>query len=184
MQWTQQQSQIIIGTLLGKSYITKPRGKTCFLTIPEQDDLNWLKYKAYILDPQKKTLITSGKRTLWRSSSDPIWSHIRSQFYNGGGKIVRAEILEPMHAEAFATWFLDKGFWSRGRICLKTTAYGIEGNKIINRYFNEVDCHCVIRKDRGTARIMFTREGTKVFLKTIVNYIPKFMYYRLEPNPN
>jgi hypothetical protein len=179
MRWTQQQNQIIIGTLLGRSYITKPRGRTCFLTISEQNDLNWLKYKAYIIDSKKKTLTISGKKVVWRSSSDLIWSHIRNQFYNDKGKMIKSEILEPMHAEAIATWFLDKGFWNKERIGLKTTVFGIKGNKIIQKYFNEIDCHCVIRKDRGTARILFTHEGTKTFLKIIVNYIPSFMYYRL-----
>jgi len=183
MQWTQQQSQIIIGTMLGKSYITKPKGKTCFLTIPEQHDLNWLKYKAYILEPNKKTLIKNGNRTLWRSSSDPVWHIVRSQFYNNDNKMVKMELLDPCTAEGLAVWFLDKGFWNKGRIGLRTTVYGVEGNAIIHRYFNEVNLQCVIRKDRGTARILFTKKGTIAYLKTIANYVPKFMRPRLEPNP-
>ena len=82
---------------------------------------------------------------------------------------------------ALATWFLDKGFFiSRKRICFRTTSFGMKGNHVIKRFFNEVEVPCEIRKERNTGRIVFTQQGTLNLLKIIVPSIPDFMYYRLE----
>jgi hypothetical protein len=178
------QRQTILGTLLGYGFITKPKlGKNYFLTIPEKHDKNWLAYKAHLIDKTKKTFIQDSNRWVWRSRCREIWNDMYAEFYESGKKIIKMPILDQLFDIALATWFLDKGYFIKDRICLRTTVFGWEGNQTIHRYFNEVGISCKLRKERETGKILFTKEGTQVFLNTIVSQIPKFMLYRLK-DPN
>jgi hypothetical protein len=175
-----QQRQIVLCTLLGKAFITKPvTAKNRFLTIPESEDENWLRYKAFLIDKRKTTTIKDGKRLLWRSSCDPMWDEIYHEFYSKSGKTIKMEILDGLYDEGLSIWFLDKGCFKQGKACLRTTCFGYEGNLIIERYFNEVGMPCSIQKERKTGRILFTEGGTKAFIGTIKHMVPQWMLYRL-----
>jgi len=175
-----EQRQIIIGTLLGKSFIVKLKGRSCFLTIPESLDINWINYKAIIIDPEKKAFIKDNKRFLWRSKCGEYWNQIYDEFYNKGQKTIKMSILDELRDIGLATWFLDKGRFIKNRLCLGTTAFR-EGNKTIAQYFNEVGMPCEIWPQRDTAKILFSDFGTKVFVDTIIRAVPQFMYYRISP---
>lgn len=177
--FNKEQRQIIFGTLLGKSYITQIKRSNYFLTIPESKDLNWLSYKVLIIEESKKNLIKDGKRFIWRSKCSPMWNKIRQEFYDNNGKTIKMSILDQLCDDGLSTWFLDRGEFIGKRVCLGTTAFGYDNNLIIARYFNEVGIPCDIKKERNTAKILFTKEGTKVFLNTIVNAVPECMFYRL-----
>ena len=176
-----EQRQIILGTLLGKSYIVKLKGRNCFITIPESSDINWLNYKASIIDNSKNVFIRDNKRLLWRSRCRLSWNQIYEEFYKNGVKKVTMPILDELRDVGLCTWFLDKGKFIKGQVCLGTTVFGLKGNKIIYQYFNEVGIPCEIKKERDTGKILFTKKGTEVFLATIVRASPQFMYYRMEP---
>jgi len=99
---------------------------------------------------------------------------------NGGDAM---DMLDTLQDIGWAIWFGDKGFYaSSRRVGLRTTAYGIEGNKTICQYFNELDVPCEMRKDLNTARIVFSKEGTNNFLKIIairldeLGFAKKFLY--------
>jgi hypothetical protein len=176
-----QQEQVIFGSLLGNAYIVRPKlGKNSFLAIPEKKNKDWLAYKAFIINKTKNKFIKDTNRLIWRSPCDCVWNQFYNQFYNKK-KTIRMDILDRLYNIALSTWFLDKGFFLGTKICLRTTAFGWEGNEVIARYFNEVGIPCKIRKERNTGKILFTEEGTRVFIDTIINEVPKFMLYRLEP---
>lgn len=177
--WTKEQKQIIFGTLLGKAYITQIKRSNYFFTIPESKDLNWLAYKAFIIEKERKTLIKDGKRFVWRSSCNPIWNKIREEFYDNSGKKIKMSLLDQLCDDGLSTWFLDRGKIVGGKLHLGTTVFGYEDNLTIARYFNEVGIPCEVKKERNTAKIIFTKEGTKIFLATISGAVPQFMYYRL-----
>jgi hypothetical protein len=172
-----QQRQTVIGTLLGKSYITLPKRKNCFLTIPEAEDINWLRYKALIIGG-KDTIIEDKNRFIWRSKCGVEWNDIRQEFYDDKKKVTM-KILDELCDEGLCTWFLDRGKIHRKTLILGTTVFGFEGNLIIHRFFNEVGMPCYIKKERETGKICFTEEGTKTFIGTIRRAIPEFMKHRL-----
>lgn len=176
-----EQRQITIGTLLGKSFIVKLKGRNCFITIPESQDINWLNYKTNIVDNLKNVFIKDNKRVLWRSRCNIYWNKIYEEFYENGKKTIKMKILDELRDNGLCTWFLDKGIFIKNQICLGTTVFGLQGNKIIHQYFNEVGIPCEIKKERNTGKILFTKKGTEVLLATIVRAAPEFMYYRMEP---
>jgi len=170
------QKQIVMGTLLGKSYLSKPKtGVNYFMTMAPVDDINWFNWKAlYLKKFERRHPISQG---YWRSKADSIWTEFYETFY----KKLTMECLDRLNATALATWYLDKGFFiSKKRICLRTTSFGLKGNRLMKRYFNEVGLECEVRKERNTGRIVFTKEGTLNFLKIIAPRVPPFLYYRLE----
>jgi len=170
------QLQLVYGTLLGKSYLSKPKtGINYFLTMAPVPDANWFNFKTEILQPFARPKPLS--QGYWRSRCDAYWTYLYDTFYTD----LTMEALNNLTGFALATWFLDKGFFiSKTRVCLRTTSFGAEGNKLIKQYFDEVDMPCEIRQERNTGRIVFTKEGTLHFLKVIAPNIPPFMYYRLE----
>ncbi len=174
-----QQRQIVIGSLLGKAYITKINRKNYFLTIPESVDINWLRYKAIILGGTDGDFVKDGKRTLWRSKCDPIWNKIREEFYDNCSKTITMRILDELYDEGLCVWFLDRGSFLNRKLLLRTTSFGENGNIIIAKYFNEVGIPCEIKKERNTGKILFTDKGTFEFLKLVRRVIPNFMSYRL-----
>jgi hypothetical protein len=178
---SREQRQIIIGTLLGKSFIVKLKGRNCFLTMPESQDINWLNYKANIIDDSKNVFIKDKKRILWRSKCKICWNQLHDEIYENNKKIVKMKMLDELRDDGLCAWFLDKGKFLKKQVCLGTTAFGLKGNKIIAQYFNEVGIPCKIKKERNTGKILFTKKGTEIFLATIVRAVPQFMYYRMEP---
>lgn len=173
--------QILLGTLLGKSFIVRLKGRNCFLTAPESLDLNWLNYKANIIDSEKNVFIKDGKRFLWRSRCGIFWNDVYKEFYKNNKKNIEMRILDELRDIGLCAWFLDKGKFKRGKLWLGTTVFGKKGNEVIARYFNEVGMPCKMQPDRNTAKIVFSKYGTKVFIDTIIGACPKFMYYRIDP---
>jgi len=170
------QKQIVMGTLLGKSYLSKPKtGVNYFMTMAPVEDENWFNWKAlYLKKFERSSPISQG---YWRSKASPMWTVLYRDFY----KKLTMKCLDQLNATALATWYLDKGFFiSKKRICLRTTSFGKKGNNLIKQFFTEVGLGCDVRKERDTGRIVFTKEGTLNFLKIIAPKVPKFLYYRLE----
>jgi hypothetical protein len=171
-----QRQQIILGSLLGKGFISQPNRKNKFLTITESKNLDWLKYKAVIIDSRRSIILKSNKRFIWKSSNTVEWQNYHNLFYQNNKKCITTHILDQLFDEGLATWFLDKGCFIDRKICLRTTIFGLDGNQIIERYFNEVGMQCRIWKDKGTGKIVFSKKGSEIFLSTIGQVLPKFMY--------
>lgn len=174
------QIQLIKGTLLGKSYLSKPKlGVNYFLTMPDIENPQWLNFKVAMLQEHSRNIpfyLERGKRK-WRSTTDEMWTELYDSFY----KKITMDSLNSLRPLSLAVWFLDKGFFAtKKKVCLRTTSFGMRGNRIIARFFNEVDMPCKIKKERDTGKIMFTEKGTYNFLKCIASHIPPFMVYRLE----
>lgn len=172
---TSWQQQIVTGTLLGSSSLIKPKkGTNYYLTIVDKNH-KWVLYKAESLN-YPSNIIKTGNRLRWRTRSLPEWHTFRENHYKDNKKIIKSEVLDTLRDIGLAIWFGDKGFWeTKHRVGLRTACYG-EQNKLIEKYFNEVGISCYV----SHGRIIFTRKGTLVFLKTIANCLPSFMYSKLE----
>jgi hypothetical protein len=181
-----EQNQAALGTLLGTSYIVKPKlGINCYLVMRQSKAKNkkYLAYKASIFEDFARPdgIVETDNDFRWISKSHKEWNRLKEFCYNNGRKEPVAGWLDILRKEAFQIWYLERGFFAnKTQICLRTTCFGIKGNKVIKQYFDELDMPCEIKKERNTGRILFTKEGTKNFLETIMPGFPSFMYYRLE----
>lgn len=170
--------QIILGTLLGSSYLQRLPSGSWYLGMTESKDSKWVAYKALELGgvAARKAWSEDEGRIKWRSQGSQLWSGYYEKFYDHGGNRVEMRTLDEMRDIGLAIWFGDRGFWySSRRIGLRCSKFE-RSIGIISDYFQEVGIPCsIIRKS-----IVFTREGTGSFLRTIAHRLPEFMHYRLE----
>lgn len=181
---TDYQKQIVLGGLLGNSYICKGR-KNDYLCIRHSvNHLPWLRSKALELkDYSAKTPWYQYETTCtWRSRSDSIFSEFRKLCYPNGEKEVSMKWLDPLRDIAIAIWYGDSGCLT-GRngknACLRTQSFGLDGNNIIAKYFNEVGLSCGINKSRKSYVIVFSVKGTKKLMDLISPCLPNSRYFKL-----
>jgi hypothetical protein len=184
---TQNQRQVLYGTVLGGSSIIKPkRGRNCYLAMRDRN-YDWLAYKTSELRPffkMDKGVIKQDKTTFrCYSVAYPIFNEIHDNFYKDGEKIVRKEILDLLTDVAWMVWFVDAGRKSKRKAYLRTQKFGEEGSEIIAEYFNELDCDCKVHTTRGRYEIVFSNQGAVEYLSTMLHRAPKFVLDRLEANP-
>lgn len=92
------------------------------------------------------------------------------------------EWLDSLRDIAIAVWYGDNGALIGRKYrnaCLRTQAFGLEGNQIIEKYFNEVGLPCSINKSRSSYIIVFSVPGTEALIKMISPCLPKNRYSKL-----
>ena len=178
------QSQIVHGTLLGNGYLTRTKySKNYYLTISENIQQQWLLYKGAELEnfSARKPLIETESVWKWRSASNSVWNEYRELHYLDRKKIIDISVLNLLQDIGLAIWFGDKGYWHKnGNIALRTSTYTMDENKEICQYFNEVDMSCnVVNISKNRPNIVFDKDGTLNYLKTIAHRLPVFMQHKL-----
>lgn len=178
--------QIILGSLLGNGYICKGR-KNDYLCMrhSKRHDL-WLKTKSNELSIySSKTPYYEYYTTItWRSICHPTFTELKKYCYQDGKKCVTMDWLDRLRDLAIAVWFGDSGTMTgRGsrNACLRTQSFGLNGNEIIEKYFNEVGFPCKINKSRKSYVIVFSIEGTKSLIDLIANSIPSPRLLKIMP---
>lgn len=178
------QKQIVLGALLGNGYICKGRRNDYFCMRHSIRHLSWLQSKAAELEIfaggrpwyQYKTTIT------WRSKCDPVFNELRALCYPKGKKQISMDWLDPLRDIGIAVWYGDSGCLT-GRnnknACLRTQSFGLEGNKVIEQYFNEVSLPCSINKSRKSYVIVFSVKATFKLVEMVGNCLPHNRYFKL-----
>lgn len=176
------QKQIILGSLLGNGYIVKPKqGNNPFFGLTAGDNEKWFAYKISEISNlgTNKALYDNGKR--WRSRCSEEWKELQKLCYKNGKKHIKMEWLDLLRDIALVIWFGDKGrFISNNKIALNTYAFGLQGNRIIEQYFNEVDMPCEFKCIRETGKIVFTNEGTREFFRITGHLMPNYILHSPE----
>jgi hypothetical protein len=162
------QKQVILGTLLGTSCCRKhPRGKNHSLYMRATDDLNWFRVKCghlgeYARDPYSESLT-------WESCSHSMWNDFRDLCYTDGRKKANMEWLDTLSDLGLSVWFLDKGGICGNKAYIRVA--NLEDHEIIQRWFNEVNYPCQIKKKIA----VFDPETSKRLLKAITPCFPKYL---------
>lgn len=179
------QEQIIIGTVLGGSSLTKPpKGKNFYLSMRSKDDL-WLLYKMTELNKYYGEPVLQKYGGTFRANSPclPKLTILHNRLYDENGRDLKMEVLDMLMDIGLAVWYLDGGGRTgRGKknAYLNATKFGDAGAKIVKEYFDTLDMPCAINKSKSRIRILFTVGGTEEFFKVIAHRFPPFMYFRLE----
>jgi LAGLIDADG DNA endonuclease family len=178
------QRQILLGTLLGNGYICQG-SKNCYLCMRHSvKHLPWLEGKGEWLNDYASATPwhISGTTATWRSKSDPIFTELKKFCYPNGKKEVCMEWLDQLRDVAIAVWYGDSGALIGRKFrnaCLRTQSFGLEGNRIIERYFNEVGIPCNLNKSRNSYIIVFTVPGTTTLIKMISPVSPGSIFNKL-----
>lgn len=183
MQYTFEQ-QILIGTVLGGSSLVRPpKGKNYYLSMRSKDEL-WLRYKMAEMPNffKSDSLHRYGSTFRCNSSCCEKLTEIHEQIYNNSKRSVSMKVLDTLHDIALAVWYIDGGSKTgrnKKNAYLNTTKFGIDGTKVVLKYFNEVGLPCTLNRDGNRLKVLFSVESTEKFFKIIAHRFPTFMYHRL-----
>jgi hypothetical protein len=92
------------------------------------------------------------------------------------------EWLDQLTDFGIAVWYGDSGTLmgrKQKNACLRTQSYGLEGNKIIEQFFNEVNIPCHLNKSRNSYVVVFTVPGTEKLIRLIGMHLPKNRYPKI-----
>lgn len=130
----------------------------------------------------KPRLYQSGTSFRCNSACDSCLTELRELLYLESERTIDMDLLDRLRDIGIVMWYLDGG-GKTGRnkknAYLNTTKYKQEGSEIISQFFNEVNCHCSINKNKNRLRVVFSVQGTESFFKIIAPLFPQFMFDRL-----
>lgn len=179
------QEQIIIGTVLGGSSLTKPpKGKNYYLSMRSKEEM-WLKYKVAQLSRYYKDIDLQNYGGTFRANTPclPKLTDLHHRLYDEDGRDMKEDVLDLLMDIGIAIWYLDGGGRTgRGKknAYLNATKFGDAGAKLVMEYFSSLDMPCSINKSKTRIRVLFTVKGTQELFKLIAHHFPTFQYYRLE----
>jgi hypothetical protein len=179
------QRQVLLGALLGNGYLCHGSKNCYFCMRHSTDHLPWLQTKASELTQYGAATpwYVKNSTCTWRSISHPIFTELRQFCYGENGKKqVTMDWLDSLRDVGLAVWYGDSGSLmgrKQRNACLRTQSFGLEGNKIIERYFNEVNLPCNINRSKNSHVIVFTVAGTEALIRLIAHWLPKNRYPKL-----
>lgn len=146
--------------------------------------LPWLQTKASELTKYGATTPwhINGTTCTWRSLSHPTFTDLRKFCYPDNKKTICMEWLDQLRDIGIAVWYGDSGTLmgrKQKNACLRTQSFGLDGNKIIEQYFNEVSIPCNLNKSRTSHVIVFTVPGTEKLIHMIAQWLPPNRYSKL-----
>ena len=200
MKLTKQQTDVLIGTVLGDGFLQKTGEKNARLRLEySQKQKDFLQWKGNIfgrlfqgkpkclerIHPKSKKAY---KYCRWQSSASPAFGKWREYFYPNGKKII------PNNLENFLTnpitlavWYMDDGYFDKinknsfiylGRI---TNAEAKTLQKVIKKNFG-ITAAVYDKKNKGLA-LFFGVAETKKFHTLIHSFIIKSLQYKLSLTP-
>lgn len=197
--YNQKQKSLIVGSLLGDGYLTKPYGnkKQIYLEIQHSEkQLEYLKWLKKLFEENgfqvSQIYDVSQKYKAYRIAikiEESYGKELRHQFYPNNNKVVTRHLLNLLDKQGLAIWFMDDGnrelHWrkdnslSHWALGISTHSFTYEEHLIIQKYFKRVwDIEVSINKDRQYFRLRFNKINSPKFLNIIQDYIPECMDYK------
>ena len=192
---TEEQKQIIVGTVLGDSSIRKGKtDKYNFLTCqhgPTQKE--YAEWKAQVLEGgllkttcKEYTRLTPNKKTgkiygivAMRVRNNVELDYFRDIFYVDNVKVISDEVLQYYTPLAMAVHFMDDGHRvsDRGTMSLATCGFDLQSIKRLRLYlFERYDIETNLTHDR---RITMRKKTQDVFTDLIKPYMIESMKYKV-----
>jgi len=174
------QRKIVLGCLLGKSYIICPSGKRSkyFYTRQSKNkDINIIAFRAAELRnlSRHNAFIEDKSSYKWYSMSHTEWDAIYKMCYRKGKKHITMDWLDELTDISLVMVILDLGGFEKDHLLLNTKKFGRQ-NSILKRYFNEVGYECSVKKNK----IHFTRQSTIKLLQDIQQQVPEYLLYLIQ----
>lgn len=188
---TFEEEQVLIGGLLGDSWIGYPRNNknfnVCgsFTHCLEQEE--YCNYKYNILkrlcskpvyhNKYDKRFDKRYQQIFCKINAHQVLRKYRELFYPNDKKIVPIELLNKLEGLGLAIWFMDDGTKCGKSYQLCTNAFSLEDLYNIQDFFlNKFYIKTTIRKDNT---LYIRRESTNLFIDLIEEYITNDMLYKL-----
>lgn len=180
---SEEQSDILIGCILGDAYITK-LGKVQIEQGDRQAAYVWWKYeklRSISYGPPRRVVRydKQDKRTTisYRFWTRQFFREWRQRFYSGGRKVIPSDLvhLSPL---TMAVWYMDDGSLREDRrVILSTESFDLDERKRIKALL-ETSFDVVVRL-KGDGKILVGTRQTRKLLAHIKPYIVKSMDYKV-----
>ena len=175
---TDDQKQVIYGTILGGSSILKSiKSKNAYLAMRD-NNIDWIRCKEQeisLLSSENSYSIGENGYCRWHSVCSPLFNQYYDLFYKNGKKYVGMDVLNELRDIGLAVWFIDAAKADDNKITLNTKKYDPEGVKILNQYFDEIGLPNEIINNK----VQFVDKSALKFIKIVGIHIPNFMIHKL-----
>jgi len=179
------QRDLMIGSLLGDSYLVKTTRGYSFRVnhgLTQKDYVDW-KYKIL------KNLVNSAPKFTdrcyyFRTVSHPAFSQLRKQFYKGKKKIVCRSLIEKhMNRLVLAVWIMDDGSKDKGQLRINSQSFSKLENIFLQRVlYAKLGIKSTLNQDKDRYRLRVNGQSMKLLLKLVKPHIIPSMLYKFPRN--
>jgi hypothetical protein len=194
---SQDEHEMIIGSLLGDASIRQREKNSCFRFSHSMEQKNYAEYKRNILINFNISEFREVKRRIrndfihavdFSTKTHAIFNYYRNLFYKNGRKIVTKGILEQLTPRGLSFWICDDGSYDnrQGYIVLCTNAYSFGEHELIKEFFNKkFSLNPTIGfRDNKYYYLRFKQEDSKKLIEIIKPFIPKCIKYKIGEKEN
>ena len=180
---TQQQLEIIIGSLLGDGHLVRTTRGFAFRVnhgIEQQAYVDW-KYRAL------ESLTNSPPRSYqvsyyFRTVSHPAFDRLRQQFYVGRRKILPAGLEQWITPLVFSVWLMDDGARDKGQLRLNTQSFSRQENQQLLRILEAtLGITATLNRDKNSFRLRISAVSMPCIRQLTKPYILSSMQYKFSP---
>lgn len=179
------QKQIVLGSLLGKSCLVKPkRGSTPYLVIRsnKKDDVNQIRWLAEELKlfSRMKSFVYHQKSYKWFSISSSVWTSLYELCYAKNKKQISWEWLDQLRDIGLAVFFLDQGRIKDNEVILKLNSFTETSYDVFSEYLTILEMKHTIVRRKKSAVYTLDEEASIKLLKIIGVCVPEYLLYRIK----
>jgi len=189
---TQEEHDLIIGSLLGDASIRQREKNSCFRFSHSIRQKSYSEYKKDLLKEFTISEFREVKRKIkegiihtidFSTKTHPVFNYYRNLFYKNGKKEITLELLNQLNPRSLAFWVCDDGSYSRaqGYIILCTNSFSFEEHKLMKEFFNKkFGLNPTIGfRDGKYYYLRFKQEDSKKLVEIIEPFIPNCMKYKI-----
>lgn len=192
---TQEEHDLIIGSLMGDASIRKREKNSCFRFSHSIRQKEYSKWKLDKLINFNISEFREVKRKIrddfiqaidFSTKTHPIFNYYRNLFYKSGRKEITKGILDQLNPISLAVWICDDGSYNnkQGYIILCTNSYTLDEHKIMKEFFKQkfgLDPTIGFR-DKKYYYLRFKQEDSKRLIELVKPFIPECMLYKIGGN--
>lgn len=189
---TQEEHDLIVGSLLGDSSIRQREKNSCFRFTHSIKQRSYAEYKKNLLSNFNISEFREVKRKIrnnyihaidFATDTHSVFNYYRKLFYKNNRKVVTKEILEQLSPRSLAIWICDDGSYdnTQGYIVLCTNAYTLEEHKLMKEFFKDkFGLNPTIGfRDGKYYFLRFKQDDSKKLIEIIKPFMPKSMLYKI-----
>ena len=189
---TQEEHDLIIGSLLGDLSIRQREKNSCFRFSHSIKQLEYSRFKAKILENFNISEFREVKRRIknrfihaidFSTKTHPVFNHYKNLFYENGFKKISMDILDQLNERSLTFWICDDGSYDnkQGYIILCSNSYNLEEHKLMKDFFDKkFGINPTIGfRDKKYYYLRFKQSDSKRLINIIEPYIPNCMGYKI-----
>ncbi len=189
---SQEEHDLIIGSLLGDASIRQRDKNSCFRFSHSIKQREYCEVKKNILKSFNISEFREVKRKIkdrfihaidFSTKTHSIFNYYRNLFYKDNRKIINLDILNQLNPRSLAYWICDDGSFdnTQGYIILCTNAYTLDEHNLMKKVFNEkFGLNPTIGfRDNKYYYLRFKKQDSEKLIQIIKPFISNSMIYKI-----